>query len=158
MTVETDAAARHPRLGLIAALARLSRLPAVDRGPTCEAALLLLLVRLALATLPLGAMLRLFRIHQGAAAAGRIDRHAADVIARAIARTSRHVPFRAVCLQQAFAALLMLRRRGLAATVHLGVLREGGELNAHAWSQCGDVPVTGVTAARGFTPVAVFAA
>lgn len=156
MTVETDAAARQPRLGLIAAVAGLSRLPALERGPTCEAVLLLLIVRVALALLPLGAVLRLFRIHQGAAAAGRIDRHAADVIARAIARTSRHVPFRAVCLQQAFAALLMLRRRGLAATVHLGVLREGVELNAHAWTECGDVPVTGVSVAQGFTPVAVF--
>jgi hypothetical protein len=70
------------------------------------------------------------------------------------------VPFRAVCLQQSFAALLMLRRRGLAATVHLGVAREqsGEALTAHAWSHCGDVPVTGVAVAHTFAPVVVFAA
>ena len=59
----------------------------------------------------------------------------------------------------------MLRRRGLAATVHLGLARESGTgassaraLAAHAWSRCGAVPVTGVEAADGFVPVASFAA
>ena len=57
-------------------------------------------------------------------------------------RAARHVPFRAVCLQQAFAALLMLRRRHL----------------PHAWSYCGQVGVTGVAAAEGFVAVAAFTA
>jgi hypothetical protein len=63
-------------------------------------------------------------------------------------------------LQQAFAALLMLRRRGLAARVHLGVAhRPGlGPLEAHAWSYCGSVAVTGVDRAADFIPIAAFAA
>jgi hypothetical protein len=54
----------------------------------------------------------------------------------------------------------MLRRRGLSATIHLGLARESGAgaLSAHAWSRCGEVPVTGVAEARGFVAVAAFAA
>lgn len=140
----------------MSALGRFFALPAAERRRTCEAALLLLVVRTALALLPLPRALRLFGIAQGATGNGRIDPEQAALVSRAIARAARHVPFRAVCLQQAFAALLMLRRRGLAGTVQVGLLREGGELKAHAWSRCGEVAVTGVAAARGFAPVAEF--
>jgi Transglutaminase-like superfamily len=142
---------------LIAALARLRALPASERRCTCEAALLLLVVRITLALLPLPRALRLFGVAQGATGSGRIDPDQAALVGRAVARAARHVPFRAVCLQQAFAALLMLRRRGLAATVHFGLLREGHQLKAHAWSRCGEVAVTGVAVAQGFAPVATFA-
>jgi transglutaminase superfamily protein len=143
---------------LIAALARFFALPARERRWTCEAALLLFVVRIALALLPLARALRLFGIAKAATGSGRVDPNEAALVGRAVARAARHVPFRAVCLQQAFAALLMLRRRGLAATVHFGVLRDGNELKAHAWSRCGDVPVTGIPAARNFTAVAAFVA
>jgi hypothetical protein len=125
-----------------------------------EAALDLLAVRLAFALLPLPSALRLFGIVQREDGASRIAAPEAQAVAQAIARAARHVPFRAVCLQQAFAALLMLRRRGLAATVHLGLAREDGsdDLKAHAWSRCGELPVTGVGASRGFVAVAAFAA
>ncbi len=143
---------------MIAALARFPALPASERRCTCEAALLLLMVRIALALLPLPRALRLLGVTQGATGSGRIDADQAALVGRAVGRAARHVPFRAVCLQQAFAALLMLRRRGLAATVHFGLLRDGGKLKAHAWSRSGEIPVTGVAAARGFTPIAAFAA
>lgn len=143
---------------MIAGLSRYFALPAAERRRTCEAALFLLVVRVALALVPLPRVLRLFGIAQGAAGRGQVDPDQAALIGRAVVRAARHVPFRAVCLQQAFAALLMLRRRGLAASVHFGLLRDGNELKAHAWSRCGEVPVTGVAAARGFTPIAAFAA
>ena len=115
-------------------------------------------MRLVFGLLPLPRALRVFGIAQSQASRGRIAAPEAERIGRAIARAARHVPFRAVCLQQAFAALLMLRRRGLAATVHLGLIREDSELKAHAWSHCGEVPVTGVAVAAGFAPIAAFAA
>jgi Transglutaminase-like superfamily len=142
---------------LTAAVVRFFVLPGDERQRTCEAALFLLTVRMALAMLPLPRALRLFGITQGTMGSGRVDAEQAALVGRAVTRAARHVPFRAVCLQQAFAALLMLRRRGLAATVHLGLLREGSELKAHAWSRCGEIAVTGVAAAREFTPVAAFA-
>jgi hypothetical protein len=142
------------------ALWRFFALTAAERRRTCEAVLLLLVVRIVLALLPLPRALRLFGIAQGAGGQGqgKVDPDQAAQIAQAIARAARHVPFRAVCLQQAFAALLMLRRRGLAATVHFGLLRDGRELKAHAWSRCGEMPVTGAAAANGFAAVAVFSA
>jgi hypothetical protein len=145
---------------MIAALYRLVAMPSPERGRTVEAALQLLAVRLAFGLLPLPRALALFGIEQGETGAGRVSASEAGDIGRAIARAARHTPFRAMCLQQAFAALLMLRRRNLAATVHLGLAREDGsdDLKAHAWSRCGEVPVTGVAAAQGFVPVAAFAA
>ena len=141
----------------MAKLRRFAALPMVEKSRTLEAAFYLLLVRLAFGLLPLPRALRLFGIAQSETGHGRIAAAEAELIGRAIERAARHVPFRAVCLQQAFAALLMLRRRGLAATVHLGLIREDSELKAHAWSCCGEVPVTGFAAARGFAPIAAFA-
>jgi hypothetical protein len=140
----------------MAKLARFAALPADEKGRTIEAACYLLAVRLAFGLLPLPRALRIFGIAQSQASRGRIAAPEAERIGRAIARAARHVPFRAVCLQQAFAALLMLRRRGLEATVQLGLMRQGDELKAHAWSHCGEVPVTGVARADGFAPIAAF--
>ena len=108
--------------------------------------------------LPFAWGLKLFRLSPGEGSGGRVAVPEVREVSRAIARAARHVPFRAVCLQQAFAALLMLRRRSLAATVHLGLAREDGTLKAHAWSRCGEVPVTGVGIANDFISVAAFAA
>jgi hypothetical protein len=143
----------------MSAIARFFALPGAERGRTVEAALWLLLARLAFALLPFRLALRMLRIAPGETGAGRVAASEAFDISRAVCRAARSVPFRAVCLQQAFAALLMLRRRGLAATVHLGLARgDTGDLKAHAWSVCGELPVTGVAAARGFVAVAAFVA
>jgi hypothetical protein len=143
----------------MAPLGRFLSLPPGEQGRAVEAAMWLFTVRLTFGLLPLPQVLRLFGIVQGEVGAGRVAACEAADVGRAIARAARHVPFRAVCLQQAFAALLMLRRRGLAATIHLGVARdETGNLEAHAWSCCGDVPVTGEAQVRDFVPVAAFAA
>ena len=141
----------------MAALRRFLSWPAADRRRVVEAALWLVIVRLAFGLLPFKAALRLLQISPAETGTGRIAADEASEIGRAVVRAARRVPFRAVCLQQAFAALLMLRRRGLAGTVHLGVARSSDGLAAHAWSYCGDLPVTGIAAASGFVPVAVFA-
>ncbi len=135
--------------GLMSKLARFAALPTAEQGRTVEAAFYLLAVRLAFGLLPLQRALQLFGIAQSDTGRGCRSAPQAELIGRAIERAARHVPFRAVCLQQAFAALLMLRRRGLPATVQLGLIREGNELKAHAWSLSGDVPVTGVAAPCG---------
>ena len=142
------------------ALARFFALPAREQGRVIEAALSLLAVRLALGLLPFPRALRLLRVVQAETWAGRLAAAEASEVGCAIARAARYAPFRAVCLQQAFAALLMLRRRGLSATVHLGLARELGTnaLKAHAWSRCGEVPVTGGEAAPGFVAIAAFMA
>jgi hypothetical protein len=80
-----------------------------------------------------------------------------QAIARAIGRSSRVAPFRAVCLQQALAAAWMLRRRGLPVEVHFGVAKNTGKpLSAHAWSMCGDHLITGWRVMKEYTRVAIF--
>jgi hypothetical protein len=138
--------------------ARWSALSRQEKRRTIEAVATLLEVRLILGFLPFARALRLLRVAQAQGAPGRIAVTEAADIARAISRAARHVPFRAVCLQQAFAALLMLRRRGLAATVHLGAKRDPDldALIAHAWCCCGMIPVTGFPVAHEFAAVARF--
>ena len=142
------------------AAARFLSLPAAERGLAMEAALYLLALRLVFGVLPFARALRLLAVTRAEEGSGRVVAGEAGAIGRAIARAARHVPFRAACLQQAFAALLMLRRRDLAATVHLGLARDasGTGLEAHAWSRNGEVPVTGAAVARRFASVATFAA
>ncbi len=51
---------------------------------------------------------------------------------------ARYVPWRSKCLEQAIASKLMLRRRGYASLLHLGVKKEKGAIIAHAWLEGGD--------------------
>ena len=145
---------------MMAKLSRFAALTAAEKARTVEAAFTLFAVRVAFGLLPLRHALQVFGIAASDAGRGAVSAPQAELIGRAVERAARNVPFRAVCLQQAFAAFLMLRRRGLAATVHLGLMRQDGAagLQAHAWSLNGLIPVTGVAAARGFTPIASFAA
>ncbi len=103
---------------MIRTLARFLALPAAEQGRTVEAAVLLLVVRLALGLLPFPWALKLLRVSPGESTSGRIAAAEAADVSRAIARAAK----------------------------------------AHAWSCCGDVPVTGVAVAGDFAPVAAFAA
>jgi hypothetical protein len=62
----------------------------------------------------------------------------------------------ALCLPRALAAHAMLRRRGIASRLCLGVAREGGDLTAHAWVEIGKDKIVGGTEAGGFTRLAEF--
>lgn len=82
-------------------------------------------------------------------------------IRRSIQRAAQHVPWRAVCLQQAIAAKVMLRRRGIPATLYFGVRKsaEPGGIAAHAWVRAGliEVVASGGDGEPAFSVVAVFA-
>lgn len=62
----------------------------------------------------------------------------------------------ALCLPRALAAQAMLRRRGIASRLCLGVAREGGALAAHAWIEVGQDRIIGGAEAARFTPLAQF--
>jgi hypothetical protein len=62
----------------------------------------------------------------------------------------------APCLPRALAAHAMLRRRGIASRLCLGVAREGGALAAHAWLEIGKDKIVGGSEADGFTRLAEF--
>jgi hypothetical protein len=71
-----------------------------------------------------------------------------------------HLPCEGTCLPRALAGSVMLRRRGLPATVRIGAFRrEGEELKLHAWlTTFGEVPISGVREADGFTVLATYTA
>lgn len=62
----------------------------------------------------------------------------------------------ALCLPRALAAHAMLRRRGIASRLCLGVVRQGGALSAHAWVEIGNDKIVGGEGADGFTRLAAF--
>lgn len=84
--------------------------------------------------------------------AGRID--TALSVARRLERVAAHLPWRTTCLVRAIGGALLLRRRGIAATIRFGVSRAGGELSAHAWLLVGDTIILGGDAADDFQPLA----
>lgn len=132
------------------------RAPRARRRLAREAALALVHARLATLW-----PTRTYARHLGRLAAGDTDDAAAEKpglaslrdaveIGRMVERVARSMPFPALCLQQAIAARRMLRRRGIAATLHLGVVRDPAERAksasgaiAHAWVRCGGQAVTG---------------
>lgn len=79
----------------------------------------------------------------------------------AIGAVSRRAPWRCKCLEQAIAAKMMLRARGMESTLYLGVARDGAReghpVEAHAWLRCGSYYVTGGEERERFTAVSMFA-
>lgn len=59
-------------------------------------------------------------------------------------------------LPRALAAHAMLRRRGIASRLCLGVAREGIEVAAHAWVEIGKGKIVGGAEAGRFTRLAAF--
>lgn len=62
----------------------------------------------------------------------------------------------ALCLPRALAAHAMLRRRGIASRLCLGVAREGRELTAHAWVEVGENKIVSDPEIGRFTRLAEF--
>ena len=88
----------------------------------------------------------------------------AEEIGHVVAVVARCMPFRARCLQQAIAVRRMLERRGIPATVHLGVARDAADRAraaegraAHAWVTVGSRVVSGEAGLESYAVVARFA-
>ncbi len=79
-----------------------------------------------------------------------------DWVAWAIEHTGHRADSEAQCLPRALAAHAMLRRRGIASSVCLGVARDGDSVSAHAWIEVGGRMLIGGETAPGFTRLAVF--
>jgi hypothetical protein len=81
----------------------------------------------------------------------------AGEIGWAVTRAARHAPFRAVCLPQAMAGRIMLRRRGVESVMHFGArMGEDKPIDAHAWLDAAGVQVTGYPVADDFAEIACF--
>ncbi len=81
----------------------------------------------------------------------------AEEIGWAVTRSARYVPFKAVCLPQAMAARVMLKRRGVSSVLHFGAGKgQDKPLDAHAWLDAAGVEVTGYPVAKGFAEIGCF--
>lgn len=78
------------------------------------------------------------------------------VVRWAVTAAARRARFRAVCIERGLAAQAMLRRRGIATTLHYGVAREGTGLAAHVWVTWRGTDVVGGAEAPAFREVARF--
>lgn len=146
---------------------RFVRMDSDQRNLILEAAFCLAVARLWLLVLPFGAVARrLGRLVEPASELsppGPSEKGAeaslAWFVGQAIQRTARNVPFRAVCLQQAIAGKMMLRRRGIDSVLHFGVApasSSGTKIEAHAWLNAGSTRVTGYPVEARFIQVACF--
>ncbi len=101
-----------------------------------EAFCLLIAARLALAVLPIQAVLRSLRLTMEPAGEVQMDKRAAATprdVALAVQRAARRLPLETRCLHIALAGAIILHRRRIQATVVLGVRSKDGLLKAHVW-------------------------
>jgi hypothetical protein len=125
-----------------------------------EAAVLLAVMRLLLATCAFTRVARMAGTVSDAAAVGDprqppATSPVAQGVARALAGAAARLPGESTCLAQALAGGLMLRRRGISSRLVLGVATDQGALRAHAWLVAGDGVVCGGREAAAYTPIAV---
>jgi hypothetical protein len=137
---------------------RTLRLPAPGRWLRIEAVVQLTRASVELRLLPSP---RIARLH-GAQQPVRADEHVpgdrsveAARIGRTVAGVSRRLPWHPTCLRQALAARRMLRRRGIACTLHLGVAN-ASLIEAHAWVTVDGEPVVGRPGLERFVPLVAF--
>jgi hypothetical protein len=79
-------------------------------------------------------------------------------IGNTIHKVSNYTPFRSLCFEQAFTLMFMLKKREIASTIYLGVLKSEGEskLKAHAWTRVGNVYPTGNKGKDSYTIISTF--
>jgi hypothetical protein len=119
-----------------------------------EAAIMLLLARLAVRFLPPAILFA-----WAGRPARRVCRFAHDEaqwVAWAVDHVGTRGRMNGLCLPRALAAHAMLRRRGIASRLCLGVAPSGGAFAAHAWIEVGERRIVGGDEAAGFTRLGAF--
>ena len=127
---------------MMARLARLRTLTLREGLGLAEAFCSLAIASLAIATLRFRTVERLAR-QPLSTRSPRDERTAIVHVAWAVQAAARRAPFRAKCFEQGLAALWMLRRRGVSASLHYGAARQGEDLVAHVWVTAGNIDVIG---------------
>jgi hypothetical protein len=117
------------------AVRRLASMPHAELGLLVRAWLLVVRMRTALWLLPWRRVLALLPPH-----VSPVVRFTPCVLERTVRTASRAVPC-ATCFTQALALVHLLSRSGYDATVRLGVAKHDGRFDAHAWVECGGVPL-----------------
>jgi len=130
------------------------KLKTIRREYLREAALMLALARLAVRYVPAA---RIFSwANRPLRRTNRFAVGEASWVAWAVDRVGDNPLKNALCLPRALAAHAMLRRRGIASRLCLGVARDGQEIIAHAWVEIGENRVILDPAVARYTRLAEF--
>jgi hypothetical protein len=119
-----------------------------------EAAIMLMLARLAVRILPSARLLRW--ADRPMKKVRRFPADDAAWTAWAIEHAAKRQGAAQQCLPRALAAHAMLRRRGIASRLCLGVARNGDQIIAHAWIEVGARKLVSAEDTGRFTPLAAF--
>jgi hypothetical protein len=146
---------------LKAAPAKWRRRSWTERALLMEAFALLGIARLSILVLPFKWLAFTLGLHmkETGAQINPSDLDSARMIGQAIRSAANNTPWESLCLAQAVAGQWMLKRRGIAGTLYLGVAKEEtkpAKLGAHAWLRCGNIILTGREGHKKFTVVAAF--
>jgi len=87
------------------------------------------------------------------------ERDIAVKVGQAIARAAAYTPWESACLSQSLTAQKMLQKRGIPGVFYLGAMKdkeEKSKMKAHAWSQCGEIIITGAGGHEEYNILSVF--
>jgi len=126
-----------------------------------EACVLLGVMRAAILLLPFRKITKMMGLVQGeqSAASESIPPCSTETISWAIQAAAARTPWESACLVQALTGMAMMSRRGINATLYLGVAKDesGAEaMLAHAWLRCGTIILTGFGGAERFSAISSF--
>jgi hypothetical protein len=96
------------------------------------------------------------RLSRGANTEAAADAETAYWLRRALLAWATRLPWRTMCFEQGLAAHTLLRRRGLASTMHYGAATVGDELKAHVWVTSGKTEIVGCENKEDFGLLARF--
>lgn len=119
-------------------LSKLQMLPWRDRRVLLAAMILLPLLRLALA---MAGLRHVQRWLQTPVTPRRCGGLSPESISALVGMAASHAPVRSTCLTRSMLLNWLLHRHGLASQVRIGVRVIDGNLDAHAWVECGGRPV-----------------
>lgn len=147
-------------------LRRYAQIDSHHRSLLIEAGAWLLSARLALMFIPFPRLARFLgtfvpptdaRALQASSTTSQDDVRLAAAVGWAVTRAARHIPFKAMCLPQAMAARIMLKRRGIGSVLHFGAkMGQEKPIYAHAWLNAAGVEVTGYPVENSFAEIACF--
>ena len=106
-----------------------------------EAGAMMLAASLAVRLVPFRTLAE--RLGKGAKGKGAADVETAYWLRRAVLAWANRLPWRTLCFEQGLAAVALLRRRRLAATLYYGAATIDDELKAHVWVTSGETELVG---------------
>lgn len=134
-------------------LRKAAHLSLADWAILGQAWILFCVSELKLRILPFRSMLAM----SGASAVRESDHSIApSVLARyawLVTVAGRYSPFRSTCLKEAVVLASLLKRRGIATQLRIGVSRQEGRFKAHAWLERNGQTVDGMQGRDGYEPL-----